>query len=296
MEFRQLKYFMEVARMEHMTQAAEHLHVAQSAVSRQITKLEEELGIELFDRAGRNMQLTTVGYQFLNQIKITLNELQKAEAIVNEYMDPKKGNVRIGLPNSLATKVLPTVISVFRKKYPEITYSFLEGSNAELKQMIRSGELDMTFISPVPKENDWFNITRFFNEKLKVIVPKNHPLANEKKIRLEQLKQEKFVLYPPEFDLSKIIISSASKSGFTPEIAFQSKDFYTIQGLVGAGLGISILPEMILDGTIFKETKSISLQNAELSRSVGMITTKKRALSPSEALFRDFTLSFFKHI
>lgn len=90
MELRQLKYFMEVARVEHMTKASENLHVAQSAVSRQITKLEEELGVHLFDRVGRNMQLTSVGQDFLKQAAIALNELQKAEALVTEYTDPQK--------------------------------------------------------------------------------------------------------------------------------------------------------------------------------------------------------------
>ncbi|AHI56248.1 LysR family transcriptional regulator [Listeria ivanovii] len=295
MELRQLKYFMEVARVEHMTKASENLHVAQSAVSRQITKLEEELGVPLFDRIGRNMQLTSVGQDFLNQATIALNELQKAEALVTEYIDPAKGTVRVGLPNSLSTKVLPSVISAFREKYPQITYQFMEGTNEELTEMLISGVLDMTFLSPVPESDDQMEAVRFFDEKLKLIVPKTHPLAENFNVSLKELAKEKFVLYPEDFDLYKIVTNTAIKKGFEPEIAFQSRDFYTIQGLVGAGLGISILPEMILDGAIFKETKSIALQDKELRRSVGIITTKKRNLSPSENLFRSFIISFFSN-
>ncbi|PZF88828.1 LysR family transcriptional regulator [Listeria ivanovii] len=295
MELRQLKYFMEVARVEHMTKASENLHVAQSAVSRQITKLEEELGVPLFDRIGRNMQLTSVGQDFLNQATIALNELQKAEALVTEYIDPAKGTVRVGLPNSLSTKVLPSVISAFREKYPQITYQFMEGTNEELTEMLISGVLDMTFLSPVPESDDQMEAVRFFDEKLKLIVPKTHPLAENFNVSLKELAKEKFVLYPEDFDLYKIVTHTAIKKGFEPEIAFQSRDFYTIQGLVGAGLGISILPEMILDGAIFKETKSIALRDKELRRSVGIITTKKRNLSPSENLFRSFIISFFSN-
>ncbi|CAM4352262.1 LysR family transcriptional regulator [Listeria ivanovii] len=295
MELRQLKYFMEVARVKHMTKASENLHVAQSAVSRQITKLEEELGVPLFDRIGRNMQLTSVGQDFLNQATIALNELQKAEALVTEYIDPAKGTVRVGLPNSLSTKVLPSVISAFREKYPQITYQFMEGTNEELTEMLISGVLDMTFLSPVPESDDQMEAVRFFDEKLKLIVPKTHPLAENFNVSLKELAKEKFVLYPEDFDLYKIVTNTAIKKGFEPEIAFQSRDFYTIQGLVGAGLGISILPEMILDGAIFKETKSIALQDKELRRSVGIITTKKRNLSPSENLFRSFIISFFSN-
>ncbi|ECP4564872.1 LysR family transcriptional regulator, partial [Listeria monocytogenes] len=255
MELRQLKYFMEVARVEHMTKASENLHVAQSAVSRQITKLEEELGVHLFDRVGRNMQLTSVGQDFLKQAAIALNELQKAEALVTEYTDPAKGTVRVGLPNSLSTKVLPSVISTFREKYPQITYQFMEGTNEELTEMLLSGVLDMTFLSPVPESSEQIEAIRFFDEKLKLIVPKTHPLAENFTVSLKELASEKFVLYPEDFDLYKIVTKAANKKGFEPQIAFQSRDFYTIQGLVGAGLGISILPEMILDGAIFKETK-----------------------------------------
>lgn len=283
MELRQLKYFMEVARVEHMTKASENLHVAQSAVSRQITKLEEELGVHLFDRVGRNMQLTSVGQDFLKQAAIALNELQKAEALVTEYTDPAKGTVRVGLPNSLSTKVLPSVISTFREKYPQITYQFMEGTNEELTEMLLSGVLDMTFLSPVPESSEQIEAIRFFDEKLKLIVPKTHPLAENFTVSLKELASEKFVLYPEDFDLYKIVTKAANKKGFEPQIAFQSRDFYTIQGLVGAGLGISILPEMILDGAIFKETKSIALRDKELRRSVGIITTKKRNLS-----FREF--------
>ncbi|MBC1979440.1 LysR family transcriptional regulator [Listeria marthii] len=295
MELRQLKYFMEVARVEHMTKASENLHVAQSAVSRQITKLEEELGVHLFDRVGRNMQLTSVGQEFLKQSAIALNELQKAEALVTEYTDPAKGTVRVGLPNSLSTKVLPSVISTFREKYPQITYKFMEGTNEELTEMLLNGALDMTFLSPVPESSDQIEAIRFFDEKLKLIVPENHPLAENFNVSLKELASEKFVLYPEDFDLYKIVTKAANKKGFTPQIAFQSRDFYTIQGLVGAGLGISILPEMILDGAIFKETKSIALRDKELRRSVGIITTKKRNLSPSENLFRSFIISFFSN-
>lgn len=285
---------MEVARVEHMTQASENLHVAQSAVSRQIIKLEEELGVALFERVGRNMRLTNVGKDFLAQAKRAVNELQKAEAIVTEYTNPKIGTVRVGLPNSLATKVLPAVISEFRKNYPDISYQFMEGSNAELTNMLLSGDLDLTFLSPVPTETEFFYTTRFFDEKLKVIVPKSHPLSNELTLTLHDLKNEKFILYPNDFDLFQIVQTSAKKKGITLDIAFQSTDFYTIQGLVGAGLGISILPEMILDGAIFKETISIPLRDKDLRRSVGLITAKKRKLSPSEQLFYEFILAFFK--
>ncbi|EUJ37429.1 transcriptional activator of the glutamate synthase operon [Brochothrix thermosphacta DSM 20171 = FSL F6-1036] len=162
MELRQLLYFVEVAKHEHMTKASEQLHVAQSAISRQITNLEDELGVELFNRMGRNLHLSKIGNLYLSQVKIALNELKKAENIVSEYANPEIGTVKIGFPTSLATNLLPTLISSFREKYPNINYEFVEGSNKELNENLLSGNLDLTFFSPLPIKSNFIDTFTFF--------------------------------------------------------------------------------------------------------------------------------------
>lgn len=115
MELRQIEYFIEVAKREHMTEAAVNLHVAQSAVSRQIYNLEEELGVPLFIREGRKIRLTPIGHTFLANMEQAMDIIDRAKREMAESLNPEKGTIRIGFPSSLASYVLPRVISDFRK-------------------------------------------------------------------------------------------------------------------------------------------------------------------------------------
>lgn len=293
LELRQLLYFVEVAKHEHMTKASEQLHVAQSAISRQITNLEDELGVELFNRMGRNLHLSKIGNLYLSQVKIALNELKKAENIVSEYANPEIGTVKIGFPTSLATNLLPTLISSFREKYPNINYEFVEGSNKELNENLLSGNLDLTFFSPLPIKSNFIDTFTFFNEKLKLVIPNNHHLAQKKQVNLVDLKNEKFIFFPETFSLFTDITSACESVGFQPEIIFQSADLHTINGLVEAGLGVAILPEIILADNNPKDSHIIDITNPALSRTVGIGYTLQRRLSPSEQLFKDFLISYF---
>ena len=126
MELRQLRYFVEVADREHVSEAAENLHVAQSAISRQIANLEEELGVALFEREGRNIKLTKIGRQFLDHVRTALKAIDYAKEQIDEYLDPHKGTVNIGFPTSLASQVLPSVISAFKLEYPEVDFYFVK--------------------------------------------------------------------------------------------------------------------------------------------------------------------------
>lgn len=113
MELRQLQYFLKVAQKEHVTRAAEELHVAQSAVSRQIHQLEQELGVDLFMQKGRNLQLTPVGQLFCKRVESVLKELERSVAEVHEFLDPELGEIRIGFPHSLGTHLIPSIVAEF---------------------------------------------------------------------------------------------------------------------------------------------------------------------------------------
>lgn len=150
LEFRQIKYFIEVARREHVTDAAQALHVAQSAVSRQIFKLESELGVDLFIRKGRNVKLTSIGKIFLDHMEKALNVIEDAKQVVKEYTDPKRGTIHVGFSSSLATYILPTAISAFRKEYPDVNFELNQRSYYGLKDAIHKGDVNIALIAPVP--------------------------------------------------------------------------------------------------------------------------------------------------
>ncbi len=293
MEVRQLRYFMEVAEREHMTEAAEHLHVAQSAVSLQITKLEAELGVALFERVGRNVKLTSIGQIFLTHAKTAIKAIDYAKEKVDEYLDPKQGTINIGYPTSLASHLLPTVISAFRKKYPDVTFHMRQGSYSHLIEAVKSGEINIAFLGPVPTKDPNIDAHILFMESLSAIVSMNHPLADRKSIHLSDLRNEDFVLFPKGYVLQKIAVDACKQAGFVPNITSEGEDMDAIKGLVSAGIGVSLLPDSTFSGAPPILTVKIPIDAPRVKRTVGIIAPKHRNLAPTEKVFHEFTKEFF---
>ncbi len=294
MEIRQLRYFKEVAEREHISEAAIHLHVAQSAVSRQIANLENELGVELFERIGRNVKLTPIGKIFLEHCLSALQAIDYAKKQIDEYLDPEKGTIKIGFPTSLAGHLLPTVISAFKKEHPNVAFQLRQGSYDYLIDAVKNREINIAFLGPLPPKDYSINTTILFTENFSVLVPVNHPLAKKEKVPLIDLRNEDFVLFPKGFVLHKIIIDACNSLGFTPKSSSEGEDMDAIKGLVAAGIGITLLPDSTFYDSIPRFTVKIPLYSPPLQRTVGMISPVTRDLSPSEKVFHDFTVKFFK--
>ncbi|WP_077210917.1 LysR family transcriptional regulator [Bacillus dakarensis] len=296
MEYRQIRYFIEVAEREHVTAAAEHLHVAQSAISFQISKLEEELGINLFERKGRNIKLTQIGKTFLKYAKRSIKAIDDAKVKIDEYLDPESGTIKIGYPTSLANHLLPTVISAFKVKYPNISYHLRQGSYAFLIDAVKNGEIDLAFLGPVPSNDIEIKSHILFSESFSAVVPSSHRLAQNKVITLKDLRNDFFVLFPEGYVLHKIAIDACKQVGFEPKILAEGEDMDAIKGLVSAEIGVSLLP----DGTFFDRstarTVQIPIDRPKVTRTVGIITPKDRDLGPTEEVFYEFVKDFFSRL
>ncbi|MFC4766773.1 LysR family transcriptional regulator [Effusibacillus consociatus] len=293
MELRQIKYFIEVAKREHFTEAADALHVAQSAISRQIANLESELGVQLFVREGRNVRLTPEGQIFLEHMEIAINEIEKAKQEIDEFLDPEKGTIRVGFPTSLAAHTLPMVISAFREKYPNVGFQLRQGSFKNLIDSVIKGEINLAFIGPVPTNISEIKGRIFFLEKIVALLPSNHVLADRSSIRLDQLRTDSFVLFPPGFVLRNIVVEACQQMGFKPNVSFEGEDIDAIKGLVAAGLGVTLLPEITLIDNKPRDTVKIPISEPNVTRTVGIIIPSNRELPPSEKLFYDFLQDFF---
>ncbi|OYD06481.1 LysR family transcriptional regulator [Paludifilum halophilum] len=293
MEFRQIQYFIEVAQREHVTEAAHTLHVAQSAVSRQIANLESELGVQLFIREGRNVRLTPMGRIFLEHAEKSVMEIEKAKLEIDEFLDPERGTIRLGFPSSLATHILPTVISAFRTRYPDVGFQLRQGSFRQLVHSVVKGEVELAFIAPVPTEEKDFEGHIFFSEKIVALLPSNHTLSDQPALRLDQLQNDSFVLFPDGFILHRIVVDACHQMGFQPVISFEGEDIDAIKGLVAAGLGVTLLPEVTLIDSVPRGTVKIPVSEPELTRTVGTVIPNNRDLPPSEKLFHDFLKEFF---
>lgn len=293
MELRQLQYFVKVARKQHVTQAAKELHVAQSAVSRQIRQLEEELGVKLFVQKGRNVQLTTVGALFLKRVETVLSDLDQAVREIYEFLDPEVGEIRIGFPHSLGVQLIPTVVAGFKKLHPNVKFRFKSGTYHSLIRDVVTGELDLAFISPFPERHEQVAGEVVLTEELYAILPPDHPLAEHAFIQLSQLKDETFVLFSEGYSLRPIVWDACHQAGFTPKIGFEGEETDTIRGLVAAGMGVSLLPEMALFETKTLQPAKVKVIDPQVTRTIGLIRRPHEKLPLVTQVFRSFLLHFF---
>lgn len=296
MELRQIHYFIEVARREHVTEAANVLHVAQSAVSRQIFNLEAELGVDLFIREGRNVRLTPIGRIFLDHMEEAVQVINHAKQVVEEYTDPKRGTVRVGFPSSLASYILPTAISAFRKDYPNVNFNLNQGSYHDLIHSVSRGDINLAVLGPIPQDRKKLTTKILFTERLMALLPVHHALAGRKSLTLGHLQSDAFVLFPEGYVLREIAVNACEQQGFRPTVSFEGEDIDSIKGLVSAGLGVSLVPEITLFDNIPRATVKIPIVEPEVTRTVGVIKPKGRDLLPTEEVFYDFLVEFFRRL
>lgn len=294
MELRQIKYFIEVAKGEHLTQAADKLHIAQSAISRQIANLEKELNVQLFIRKGRNVILTPIGQIFLQRVEAAILEIDRAIQEVSEYIDPEIGEIRIGFPHSLAAFTLPNVVAAFRKEHPNVRFQLSQGKVNELIDDLIKGEIDIALVSPVPIDHPEVEGHILFTEEIMAILPPDHSLAKKESILLNELEEEPFVLFRTGFTLRNIAIEACDKAGFIPDIAFEGEETDTIRGLVAAGLGVGLLPNVALKVQGPLETANVRISDPIVTRTVGFVTSRHRKLTPSERIFQKFLWNFYQ--
>ncbi|OGX61598.1 MAG: LysR family transcriptional regulator [Paenibacillus sp. RIFOXYA1_FULL_44_5] len=294
MELRQLQYFLKVAKKQHVTQASEELHVAQSAVSRQIHQLEEELGVNLFVLKGRNLQLTPVGKLFLRRVECILNDLDAAVGEIRDFMDPEMGEIRIGFPHTLGISLVPTLIGEFRKVHPNVKFRLRQGTFSRTIQDLVNSEVDVALISPFPEKNEQVSGEILMTEELFAVLPRHHPLAQCEAISLSQLKDDSFVIFSEGYSLRSIVWDACAKAGFEPNIGFEGEETDTIRGLVAAGMGVSLLPEMALVEESPLMPAKLRLVDPQVTRTIGLIRRSGEKLPLVADIFRRFILNYFQ--
>ena len=238
--------------------------------------------------SGRNVKLTPIGKTFLEHTITALKAIDFAVKQVEEYLDPAKGTIKIGFPTSLANYVLPTVISAFKKEYPDVSFHLRQGSYRFLIDAVKSRELNLAFLGPVPKNDDTIDSTILFTENIHALIPANHPLAKQEKINLKDLRNDDFVVFPEGYILHKLAVEGCKLAGFTPNITTVGEDLDALKGLVAANIGVTLLPDSSIYDSIPRFTAKMDIENPILTRNVGMIFPKNRELAPSEKVFIDF--------
>lgn len=199
-----------------------------------------------------------------------------------------KGTIRIGFPSSLASYTLPTTISAFREHYPQVKFQLKQGSYNKLIEGVINGDFDMALIGPVPKQEMKVLGTTLFTDNIVALLPTTHPLANQSSIKLGQLRDDSFVLWPKGFILRDIIVDACGQLGFQPKVSFEGEDIDSIKGLVSAGLGITLIPEITLVDGFPRSTVKIPIIEPAVTRTVGVIISRERKMLPTVRLVKRF--------
>ncbi|WLR47365.1 LysR family transcriptional regulator [Halobacillus litoralis] len=244
MDIRHLQYFIEVARFQSFTKAAEHLFISQPTISKMIKNLEEDLGVELFERTRKKVILTDAGRLILMQAKTIDKAFENLNTQLNDLLGLKKGHIRVGLPPIMDAEQIINIIGGFHAKHPHITYQLVEDGAKRIEDNILQEELDVG-ITVLPTQEDKFDHFFLLSEELEVILPHAHPLAERKQIRLEELKDDSFILFSKDFVLNDRITSSCKEAGFIPKVISESSQWDFIGKMIASNLGISILPKSV---------------------------------------------------
>lgn len=244
------KYLAFVRTVEYgsFTKAAEKLSYSQSGISRMISDLEKEWNVTLLERGRTGVSLTSDGLKLLPFAQSVCSDYQKLQAQVDEINGLQSGLIRIGTFSSVATHWLPNIIKVFQKDYPNIDYELLLGDYTEIESWILEGRVDCGFLR-LPT-NPEFDTIFLEQDKLLVVLPEKHPLADCKLFPVKALCDFPFMLLEKgaKAEISEIF----EKYNITPKIHFTTWDDYAIMSMVESGLGISILPSLILQRIPYK--------------------------------------------
>jgi LysR family hydrogen peroxide-inducible transcriptional activator len=276
MEVHQLRYFCAVAETGSFTRAAEREQVAQPSLSQQIMKLEVELGVRLFDRLGRAVRLTDMGQVFLPRARAILSEMRAAKEEVAEKQSTVSGPVCIGVIPTIAPYFLPSRIALFSRQYPEASITVVEDVTVHLMDQLRAGLIDLAIIA-LPARGHDLDSFPLLTERLFAILPKGHRLARRRTLRMKELREEPFLLLRDDHCFRDTSIEVCKRARLNPQIVFESGQFSSIVGMVGAGMGISIVPEMAVEAK--PDCSSVLIADERASRTIGVAAVKGHFLS-----------------
>lgn len=264
------------------TKAAEVLGYTQPAISQMITSLEKELSIKLLYRSRSGVHLTLEGERLFPSIQNTIAQYRSMQSIAREICGLEFGTIRIGTLSSVSCHWLPQLIQAFQKKYPNVKFILHQGDNNSIPEWVRTGEIDFGFVNLDVLRNAE---GKFIKEgEYRAVLPVTHPAAKQPYVTLEELEKDPFLVIE-EGSLSKPLEAFYEK-GLKPNIQMRVHDDYTILSMVEAGLGISILPELVLRKTNYR-VAIVPLLPA-VTRKMGLLAKEKNALPLAAKYFIAF--------
>ena len=279
---RQLQTVVALAEYGSFIAAAALLKTSQPAVTRTVKHVEEVLGIKLFDRSTRSVQITAAGREFVGVAGRMLNDLRITIRSMRELSDQRRGQVIISSIMSVASGKLPRLVSTYRFDHPGIELHVRDGVHGTVIEDVRSGAADfgITYLDDLP---DPFMSVPLGKEEFTVVLPRHHELAGKKSLSLSDLKDAPLVSLPSDSRTRRVIDSAASSIGLTLNHVVTVSQFATMLGFVRAGIGLAIAPKSGVMSFLGKELNAVQVRGRPLPRELGLITLKEREPSPAAA-------------
>jgi LysR family transcriptional regulator, hydrogen peroxide-inducible genes activator len=249
MEVQQLRYVCAIAETGNFSRAAERCQITQPSLSQQVLKLEEDLGVKLFDRLGRSVRITEAGRAFIPHARAILEQLEAARSSVAEKNADLHGSVAVGVIPTVAPYLMPSYTAAFAKKYPDAKLRIVEEMTSVLVDGLRELSIDVAILA-LPLRHKDLEMFPIRTEPLFAVLKRGDPRASAESLALKDLRGESFVMLRDGHCFRDLSIGACTHARITPNIAFESGQFSSILGMVAAGVGVSLIPEMAIDRNV----------------------------------------------
>jgi DNA-binding transcriptional LysR family regulator len=287
LDVKQLKVLREVAAQGSFSAAAEALSYSQPAVSQQIAALEKRAGATLVDRTSRGVRLTDAGRALVEHAEVVISRLSAAEAELEAIAGVRGGRLRLAAFPTAGASLLPPAIALFNSRHPEVELSFVEEDPEEAVGMLRAAELELAIVfefrdlsqPEFDRLYEGIDLDRLVHDPLYLALPRDHPGARRSRIRLEDFAQDTWI-NDTRGPCGHMHVAACRSAGFEPKVGFQSDDYNVVQGLIAAGVGISLLPGLALTN-VREDIVVRSLGPKAPARRVAAATLAGRYRSPA---------------
>ena len=289
MELHHLRYFEAVARHAHVTRASRELHIAQPSLSKQIQVLEADLGVALFNRVGRRIELTDAGLLLLPYARRVLRDVAEARAALQQLSDLTRGHVSLGASPTVGTHLLPQALADFNQRYSGIELELHEAGVGRLITLLDEGTVDLAVVSvALVADVEKIVYTELLTEDLVLAVAEHHPLARAAGVRAADLAEQGFILFPPGYELRDRTLHLCRAGGFVPRVVLDGAEMDTVLRFAAAGMGIALVPRLALDGA--DGLVGVAVADAPMTRTLGLVAHRERTLPPAALALQSFLL------
>jgi LysR family transcriptional activator of glutamate synthase operon len=293
MELRQLRYLVALADELNFTRAAAREHIAQPALSQQIRRLEDEVGLALVERTTRQVRMTDAGAMLVSRGRRILAEVAAAHSEIDAIKGVLTGHVSVGAMHTMGPVDISLALAIFHQRHPAIELTVREESSHELAEMLRDDELDLAFLSVTGEiESHGLGLQPLISEELMVVLATDHRMARRRGLRIAELRDEEFISFRPGARLRELLSEACASAGFEPRIKLESNESERIRRLVARGMGVAVLPrsDALRPGP---EVAAVALTEPALTREIALAWRQERNHPPAVLEFLELARTLF---